>query len=1065
MKYLIGNLIKLLNTWLCILTIYSLSAPTNLLAQNEINQYQEYYNLLSPDKSPYAIPLGYSADIASDLNISNTHLNPQELHDQYENEWEKKLDLSKVQPIEDEDYWITSPNSKSSSSNLPISNFESLQFHSYKEGIEKDYIFKFHVTDKNGNIYILKLSRFNFQEIIRSEILKKMGYLIPEKVELEKVKITFNNSEDLDKFMTELKYFLGQDNHKMWVDTKFANSINLKDVLIQRIEDGLKTDLSISPKFFAETQDKRIFRALVAPYALTHMNSSSINMFNWDAGRIESANIMLDNPETFKFNASIDDLKWGVTEIAKINRSEWQSIVAKSKLPYCVQALLVEKYISRVKSLVQLLSIDASFDSIATNLTCKSEVIDGKLLVDSYPSHPAQFAFGNVKNPMTQEEMSSLLWSRLYQFGYQAMVGVFNSIPYLTTDIDKVNQENVTRLINDAIKRSKISGKNENIAKDSWNKPFYKAGIIFDRQIVAGSFLGTTNSVSKAETIGFRLGGGILKGISGILPDFNKNGDFNIVRLPFAQAGVDAGVTMTISHIEPVLSVKEAFSGFKINPFKKTNLLKEKNKLAAILKPVFSDKEIDQSAIDSFLENFSISESLIINMQADTAASIGGRLSAKIFQLDLALKTEAATILRTHITRVNQNTIHIYKNNGSYIAPSFNAKGSAYLPIVRYLIEQMNGMANTEFFSISIDKNDPKLKQNIAALYDVIKKGRFKKIYDLQTPYDLKFKFMERSQQMGLLMLTKNKLKQSLTVEITNPEKEKRKYVRSANSLIKGVNYYDYALDSADSLIFLFTNWNPPLSSNYTFRPSNQIGGEAFVRSTTYEAEISNNITSQPTIKLQRFYSGFKSKTKKVKNKLNKIFNHYHHNFFSDNALNGVDQLFLYQLEVEFNLYPEALNSIITYPENKLKELYRLSNNLGIPSEDLSKKTSQEKPGLSKFLKLRKNLLKNKDISSRNYNFDLITLINHIDDSLTLPGLIQIYGGLANFYITSQIVGFRSGVEFEETVASDRSIFGNTLGIVRDYNLGPLSNNMVRSNTTPGIVEGELFLQWIMRRP
>ena len=64
-----------------------------------------------------------------------------------------------------------------------------------------------------------------------------------------------------------------------------------------------------------------------------------------------------------------------------------------------------------------------------------------------------------------------------------------------------------------------------------------------------------------------------------------------------------------------------------------------------------------------------------------------------------------------------------------------------------------------------------------------------------------------------------------------------------------------------------------------------------------------------------------------------------------------------------------------------------------------------------------------------------------------------------------KITGFRAGIEFDPTVAADRNIFGNTFGIVRDNNLGPLTTQLVQSEDTLGIVEGELFMQWILRRP
>lgn len=1028
--------------------------------------YKEFYSLLDAGKSPYGISLGYEANFASDITIDGQTKDPQELDALYK-DWNRVVEFSKVNPEVDPLFWDPKQTISPNSINLNSYLANNLNFVDTKDGVDGEALMRFHIKDKNEKLYIATIHKFNFQEMIRTSLLKKLNYIVPDKKLIQNLELNFSSDELKTKFMNDLKYYMGESEYKKWLtQTPEKNKVLIRHVLVsENLPDNI--DLATSPKLVDTNENKRIFRALVAAFNVTHMNTTSLNMLKWDLGRIESGNILLDSPETKKFGANIDDLIWGALQLTKLTRNDWVEIVGNSQLPGCVQELFVEKYIERTKSLSTKLKINPSHLQSRKIFNCNSEVLDGKQIIDTYEEYPfISFAYGNIQNPMTQEEMAALMWSRLYQFGYQALVGVFNNLPYLNTDINTVNNTKINELIDDAIKRSKKSGKNENIATELWNVPFYRAGIIFDRQIVAGNFLGTTNSISKAETLGFRVGGGIFQGIAGILPDFDKKGDFNTIRLPFVQAEFDAGATLTISHIEPVTSVKEALSEYKLNPFKKTNLFREKNKLAKILKPIFTQEEINQDAINKFLNNFSINESIIINLQGDAKVGIGGRLLVEFMQFDLGFRSQAGSMLRTHITRVNKDTIHIYKNNGYFVSPYiFNSKTSISVPILRYSLEKLQGRANTEFFSLSVDPEDPNLKKNIEALYDVLKTGKIKKLYDLQKPYDLKFKFHERAQEMGLLMLTRNTLKQNLTLEITDPKDDKRKFVRTGDSLIKGINYYDYALDAVDSLLYLVSGWNPPLANGYTFRSSNQIGGESFVRSTTYEAETTNNVVENPMIKLVRFYSGFKNKTKKVQKKLDKIFNHYHFNFFSENALNGVDYLFLYQLEVEFNLYPEAINSVLNFDQEKVAKLFKLHHNHVKPSEGLSRLENDTFSGLDHFLRLRKKIKKNNDVLSKSYNKQIIKLINYCDENLTLSGLVQLYGGVNNFYIRPKITGFRSGIEFDPTVASERNIFGNTLGIVRENNLGPLTNQLVKSDETPGIIEGELFIQWIMRRP
>jgi hypothetical protein len=1032
--------------------------------------YEPYYSILDTAKSPYAIPLGTDKNFASDLTINN------EIVDENKLESLSQEIISQLQPAkeqnEDHNQNFWNPDLSNTNSNLEINSSYATGY-TYidtKDGIDGEDVLRVQIKNQQNQIFVIKISKYNFQEIVRTHLLKKIGYLLPNKKIVKNLELEFETEEDKNKFFRDFNYYIGQsEESKRWY-TVNENKVVLHYVIIyQQSMREDKTDLSTSPILQESNDNKRIFRSLVAPFNITHMNTTSLNLMKWDLGRIESGNIVLDSPDTSKFGAHLTDLIWGTQQVANLNDQDWVDIVRKTELPGCVQDLLKQKYIERTKTLSKMLKIQHPLITTNRTLNCANEVLDGKQVQNNYEHFPMSFAYGNIQNPITQEEMAALLWSRLYQFGYQALVGVFNTIPYLNTDIGKVNDSKVNELIDDAIKRSKESGKNENIAREFWNIPFYRAGLIFDRQIVAGNFLGTTNAISIAETLGFRVGGGLFQGIAGILPDFDKNGEFNTIRLPFAQIELDAGATLTISHIEPVESVKAAFSEYKKNPFKKTNLVKQKNKLAKILKPAFSKEEIDQNAIDEFLNNFSINESIIINLQADIKAGASGRATVEFMQFDLGFRAQGGSIIRTHITRVNQNTIHVYKNNGHFLSPYIiNTKGSAFLPILRYNIEKLNGMANTEFFSISVDPEEPNLKENVKAIYSVLKTGRVKKLYDLQKPYDLKFRFKENTQQMGLLMLSRNTLKQNLKVEIKDPQEETRKFVRTGKSIIDGINYYDYAADAVDSLIYTTTGWNPPLAGNYTFRPSNQIGGQSFVRSTTLEVETTDNTLKNPMVKLVRFYSGFKHKTKTVKKKLNKIFDHYHFNFFNDNILNGVDYLHLYQLEVEFNLYPEAIDSVLNIKEDRLKSIFKLHHNHVAPTEGLSREENQTYDGVSRFLTLRNKVLKklNKNETfDESFNKSIIKLINFCDENLTLNGLVRIYGGIKNFYIRPKITGFRSGIEFDPTISSDRNIFGNTLGIVRDNNLGPLTNQLVKSDDTPGIVEGELFVQWILRRP
>jgi len=1030
------------------------------------------------DDNRYSIAKGAGGSIASDLMWQGKKISAPEIVELTELSWSGKIDLSTLDPAPQDEIWnpqlINQPD-QIQETDLPTHlevDFQDMAISS--TGSDRDSTIKFAASGKTlsgkKTLFHIMLSDNAHKILMRSEIIKKLGYRHTFMKRTALVKVNFLNQEAKEQFLSDLDYYSSDAPKKWLVESKNSNtSVLLQDSIIMLADDFTKPNFAFNPPLLEEIQDQRALRALAIIHNLLPITSSSLNLLRWYAGSIFSGNVILEDPSTFLFGATYEDARWIIRLLNQLQESDFIDVVKKSDLPPCVQKLYLEKIKSRVKSLGELFDLPNDHLKTSELVRCGQDVVDGKLTVDTFEGYAPSFAFGDPENPLTMKEILNIVWSKLYETGFNTLNNYINNLPIMGTAVDAKNQLKYNELRATAIAQSQAEGKTISIPTTTWSFPTYKAQIYINRFVTAGPYQGTTNRLSQADVFGISGSIGEYMGIAGLLPDFKDNKNSKI-KSPFNALTADLEANITFSHISPINRISDAVKN--ITRFKEVLAPVEQHKTVNLLNSILKKKDdetITEEDLNAFNDSFQEGESFIVNFKIAPKISTNFKF---IFYQWISLTTQFGIeddgFYRLHFYRKNKNNIQIYQSFANdFIPVKFNAGLSLFIPLARFSQRNHFGNGNTNFYQVSLNQADKQWKKNFLALKQAVKWGNLNKLKSLQKPYVIKFKTAESTSSVGLLFFSWNRLKQNNSLTITNPSGSKRDFTRFELSRLSGQNIYEYSADVVDELASTLLKFNPKLNS-YSFNPGWSITGRAKGQSVTLETETTEGVEWRPFAKITRFFNGFQVKRKRADRILKEIADHYHYQFFPESILYNVKKLILYSFVINSYVYPEAIEHVLAVsPEIAKNQFLKYSNDhdfneFYVKSENSPNHNSRL---AGRFEYLRKKTIRFKVKKNlKKYNKFLAKTLSHVEEKLQLTGQVHLYGDATNFYIEPRILGFRTGQEYSPTDANDGSLSGSAFGIGQRKNYGPLSALMYSPDERIDISEGELFLSWMLTR-
>lgn len=418
---------------------------------------------------------------------------------------------------------------------------------------------RFNGTMKAGGghrIYTFRISKRIHNVLLRAALLKKLGYSIPPIKYLDKVRINFSSVRKKEKFIEDMKNTLltnDENVEKRWIaeNQKESTEIVLQDLIATSMNHHTYNlaDGFLSP---SHIKGQRVLNALLVPYHLTDV-PESVNLFSWRCGKVVNNNIIFDYLYGEQFSTSMEDALWILKRILKLTRADFREIVASANYPKEVSLLMVEKLIEKRNNCKDTLNIKHG-EKIATNphVTYGEFLEDGKLLKKLWGGKGSMFSFGDPESPLNTGEVFAFMKSKFNSNIISNLVMRFNKFYLPKTDLaseiyQKQYDKALKRLAN-YVKTRKVEKTNFGV----WAIPQFGVNAILSRDIVAGSYMGTDNTIQLADSIGVNVDGGVYLGTDGIPAPWTLSG------------GAKVFVNRVYTHLKPIKSIKKALK----EPFK-----------------------------------------------------------------------------------------------------------------------------------------------------------------------------------------------------------------------------------------------------------------------------------------------------------------------------------------------------------------------------------------------------------------------------------------------------------------------------------------------------------------
>lgn len=1010
----------------------------------------------------YALSTSVSLDNselpANDLFHANYgHVDPDLAIDLRNNE---NIDLSTLDPIKN-DLWTGEDNFSDllEDRDLPIDESQELIYSGKISSFSG--LFRFNaVSDKNERFQV-HLSQNIHTMLLRKNILRKLGFIIPRSKYIKKLKIKFQSEKEKNDFKDiDLVLDLGLSPSR-WVVEEGVDFVVLQDIVVKMPAeiDGLDIALTMIP----DELSSRALRGSLLLYNLMNMGES-INKFSYNSLSVKDSQLILDHGTEAIFNASLDDLRWMGRRLLKLTRSDIEEIVEESKFPFVVSKILVERIIARRNNLLEVLKLN--FTKIDYEKKLKLEgVNDGFLETEVFPGYASRFSHGIQKGPLDD------LWRYL-------ITEIQSNIISTGVDLigDKLRAFNLGEarykwLVKDfaenrdyAVDYYTQHGEFPPLPISSWSSPVLNGNLILGRDIVIGGALGTDNFVQLADTIGFTFNLGYFVGLERV---FNQSISGSV--LP------NVGVVVNYTHVKPIISLKQALK----EPYKNMMvnfLLKKVKKNIKKIEDTQNLNEIDRQAeitkiYEEISKNLGVDESIIIseNLSPDISLTLKGPLLDGA-NLSGTLGTRYKSINRIQIYRKSKHEFQVYFDDGNL--KELYVKGNLHylIPILGLESKTVTGKMDMNYINFNLNPNineNPGFYKNVAALYSVLTQRDSEIVAN--APVKVNSQINDKTTKFSFLFFLSKTAKRLTNMFVKFKGAADTKFVSSTYGKQHGFNVSNFLKSIANYYLNLYTEFFA-FDLNSFKNPGRTPYGTAYTKELSFEAKLKDVKKSGDLDNFSTMYAVYNMKIeggsiseKRLKNKLIDLNDDIGRKIYNEGHAREAGELQLYKLETKLHFYDDAIDKIIHLNESELKileELYasKIPLSCNRDNENSSQTIARELIcGDFSYIQKFKQRCINKfyDDEIKDGQKCMARLIYYFAEYIPYDVLEKFFGE-DNLYLESSLNGFRKKSEFIY-----KPINGNSFGRINSkYKSGPFDaiKNFL------GVLGGELEGNWFREK-
>lgn len=393
---------------------------------------------------------------------------------------------------------------------------------------------------ESANNFRLVISVESKSALMRSALLRRLGYKLESPKRYKRLRIQFKNLKEREKFLSSLEQTT-QKVSETWVKKKpFKRPwIELEDVILENYPHGFETRPYAWGILVRETiRGRRSVRSLIIPFALVDV-PESVNLFSMELGKLISEGVSINYlyADQFQGETTYADARWIALKISEITREEWKNIVQLGEFPQEIAPVVFKRLLARRDNLLQIFEICNKNEWISQSkkIPCQfgintdinnDAVKEGKVIQESFPGHASRFTVGDPESPLRFSELSRFFLIEGINYTIGKAVDEINKLLAIRSidDVLKDHQEDLRKEILDHILTHPFDPFEKSLTP--WVGHTYGAGVHLSRNVVTGTYYGSNSKAQLVDNVSLALNAGLFMGFDGvkeIIPSLSGN--------------------------------------------------------------------------------------------------------------------------------------------------------------------------------------------------------------------------------------------------------------------------------------------------------------------------------------------------------------------------------------------------------------------------------------------------------------------------------------------------------------------------------------------------------------
>lgn len=963
------------------------------------------------------------------------------------------VDLSTLSPKEN-DIWGEASTTEDDQKSIAIVDNDIMSY----EGalLSNSGLFRFNAIPVNGNkIYTIHLDKTLHTMLLRKNLLRSLGYKIPAMKYLKKVTIRFNSQVEMDAFLKREipEATLGAPERWAMINLIKADSLSvtLKDVAIT--EPSENDFYNVSMGIPTQVINSRSLRSLLLPYSLVDLYES-VNKFSWINGKIDNKAVTLEHFTANEFSTSLEDAQWMIRRINKLTREDFRKIVASAYFPKDIEALLIEKLISRRNSLNRVFDLKTPEMGYDPKLSVGS-IEDGKATFKEYPEYASRFSHGDAESPL--DKLRYYFTSKVQAVAIDNLIAQFNK-KLVAFDLNDARSEYYKKQFQEGLQHFIETGELIPIGIGFWYSPDVSAQLLFSRDIVLGNYLGTENLVQLADTFGASADLGLFIGVEGL--GYNLSGSVK----------VSTSMVRSYTHLKPVKnlreSLKEPYRNMFVPMIKRS--LKEKFFSLADLENAGKAENVDDEKAKAIREEqrknaeellgeidkkLGVGETLIITDRLVPTTAVRLNFSEGLVSAGVGVAGKVTVLKRIHLYKKSAKVLQIYDDSGFVRSIDLSLQLNSLITVVKVNAKMDKGRYNVNAYTINLssDRNEnPDLFKNALAVYNVLKNRNFELLDKSTDPVEVNVNYQDRTTGASFLFWRAKYLRAKTYYDVKAKNGVTGSYFSLNKDFMKGTSPESFSKQLANYYLSQ-ESIDVSIDEDAGKNPGESFFGRSSTQSLRFEAAYNEKKEfTQKFMALSDVKQGWSMTEKRLKKFMNKVNLKFGHILFDASQID-FNKLRLYRIGYHMNLYNRGIERLSTITKEEIEVLEKRY----IRERACSPQNLQTFPSSCGDLgAIMSKIKKCPKVQDQQEDFANCTteLFEQLMDDLDFADFKRLIGE-ENIYVYGSIDGFR-----EKSEILNDTIYSNSIGKIssKQWN-GPLA--AVRDLL--GLSDGEFSGKWV----